>query len=110
MFVSLLGQLFNFNFEDGPGRYEATPEGRQKEDYSYMGTFLLFLFIFFFLNLCYWLGVRLKSTHLSLASHKRDIDKQWRPWSDAAECGVWSMSTLFALSTRISIINDATEK
>ena len=31
------GQLFNFNFEDGPGRYEATPEGRKDRDYSYMG-------------------------------------------------------------------------
>ena len=31
------GQLFNFNFEDGPGRYEATPEGRKDKDYSYMG-------------------------------------------------------------------------
>ena len=29
-------------------------------------------------------------THLSLAFHKRDIGKQCRPWSDAAERGVWS--------------------
>ena len=27
-------------------------------------------------------------THLSLASHKRDVGKQCRPGSDAAECGV----------------------
>ncbi|XP_052821061.1 integrin alpha-8-like isoform X1 [Mya arenaria] len=31
------GQLFNFNFEDGPGRYKSTPEGQQNDDYSYMG-------------------------------------------------------------------------
>ena len=37
-------------------------------------------------------------THLSLASHKRDIGKQCRSWSDAAERGVWSGSTLFALN------------
>ena len=35
------GQLFNFNFEDGPGRYEATPEGRKDKDYSYMGKSVL---------------------------------------------------------------------
>ena len=27
-------------------------------------------------------------THLSLASHERDTDKQCRPRSDAVECGV----------------------
>ena len=27
---------------------------------------------------------------------KTDVSKQCRPWSDAAECGVWSGSTLFA--------------
>lgn len=32
------GQVFNFNFEDGPGRYLATKEGRARDDYSYMGT------------------------------------------------------------------------
>lgn len=31
------GQIFNFNFEDGPGRYQATREGRARDDYSYMG-------------------------------------------------------------------------
>ena len=31
------GQVFNFNFEDGPGHYQATKEGRPKDDYSYMG-------------------------------------------------------------------------
>ncbi|XP_052258576.1 integrin alpha-8-like isoform X2 [Dreissena polymorpha] len=31
------GQLFNFDFEQGPGRYESTNEGKQDEDYSYMG-------------------------------------------------------------------------
>ena len=38
-------------------------------------------------------------TSLSLASHKRDIGKQCRPRSDVAERGVWSGSTLFALSS-----------
>ncbi|KAL4222463.1 hypothetical protein ACF0H5_018503 [Mactra antiquata] len=31
------GQLFNFNFEDGPGRYKSTREGDESDDYSYMG-------------------------------------------------------------------------
>ncbi|XP_060592607.1 integrin alpha-V-like isoform X3 [Ruditapes philippinarum] len=31
------GQIFNFNFENGPGRYQATKEGRARDDYSYMG-------------------------------------------------------------------------
>ena len=42
-------------------------------------------------------------TDLCLASHKRDIGKQCRPRSDAAERGVWSGSTLFAISLEISI-------
>ena len=29
--------------------------------------------------------------------HKRDIGKQFRPWSDAAEHGVWSGALLFVL-------------
>ena len=41
-------------------------------------------------------------THLSLFSHKWDIGKQCRPRSDAAKRGVWSGSTLFALSSKIS--------
>ena len=49
----------------------------------------------------WWLGVCL--THLNLASHKRDISKQCRPRWDAAERDVWSGSTLFALSTGISV-------
>ena len=44
--------------------------------------------------------------HISLASYKRDICKQCRPRSDAAERGVWSGSTLFALSSDISIKHD----
>ena len=36
-------------------------------------------------------------THLCLASHERDIGKQCRPRSDAAECSIWSGSVLFAL-------------
>ena len=42
-------------------------------------------------------------TYLCLASLKWDIDKQCRPRSDAAERSVWSGSTLFALTTGISI-------
>ena len=42
-------------------------------------------------------------TRLSLASPKRDIGKQCKPRSDAAERGVWSGSTLFALNTGISL-------
>ena len=48
----------------------------------------------------YWL------THLSLASYKRDIGKQWISRSDAAYAigrGVWSGSKLFALRTGISV-------
>ena len=41
-------------------------------------------------------------TDLCLASHKRDIGKQCKPRSDAAERGVWSGSTLFAISSEIS--------
>ena len=41
-------------------------------------------------------------TRLSLASHKRGIGERFWPWSDAAERGVWSGSTLFALSSEIS--------
>ena len=37
--------------------------------------------------------------HISLASHfGTDTDKQCRPRSNAAQCGVWSGSTLFAYS------------
>ena len=42
-------------------------------------------------------------THLCLASCKWDIDKQCRPRSDTVERGVWSGSTLFGLSTGISV-------
>ena len=35
-------------------------------------------------------------THCSLETPKRVIGKQCRPRSDAAECGVWSASALFA--------------
>ena len=42
-------------------------------------------------------------THLSLASYKRDIGKECRPRSDAAERSVRSGSTLFALSKGISV-------
>ena len=36
-------------------------------------------------------------THLCVESQKRDIGKEYRPRSDAAERGVWSGSTYFAL-------------
>ena len=42
-------------------------------------------------------------THISLASYKRNIGKQCRPRSDATERGVWSGSTLFALSSETLI-------
>ena len=42
-------------------------------------------------------------THLCIVSHKRAIGKRCRPKSDAAEHGVWSGSSLFALGTGISI-------
>ena len=47
-----------------------------------------------------------KLTHSSLASYKRDIGKQCISRSDAAERGVWSGSTLFALSSGISTKHD----
>ena len=34
---------------------------------------------------------------------RKDTGKQYRPRSDAAERGVWSRSTLFALNTEIPI-------
>ena len=37
-------------------------------------------------------------THLCPGPHKRDIGKQCRPRSDAAERGVWSGSTLFVIT------------
>ena len=45
-------------------------------------------------------------THLSLEFHTRDIGKKCRPRSDAAERGVWSGSTLFALRSEISTQHD----
>ena len=41
-------------------------------------------------------------THLSLASHKWDIGKTCRLRADAAEWGVWSGYSLFALSFKVS--------
>ena len=40
---------------------------------------------------------------LCLVSHKRGIDKESRPSSNSAECGIWLGSTLFVLNTWISI-------
>ena len=42
-------------------------------------------------------------SHIRIASHKKDICKQCRLRSDAAERGVWSGSTLFAINSGISI-------
>ena len=36
-------------------------------------------------------------THLSLASHKRDIGKQCRPRSDAAECRMWHLIRVYTV-------------
>ena len=47
-------------------------------------------------------------THLTVASHKRDIGKQCGPRSDAVERGVQTGSTLFALDAGISIKLDKT--
>ena len=43
--------------------------------------------------------------HVRLNAHFWDIGKQWRPWSDAASCGVWSRSGLHCLLIGISFIN-----
>ena len=40
-------------------------------------------------------------TYCSRDTRKRVFGKQWRPRSDAAECGVWSGSPLFANSLAI---------
>ena len=42
-------------------------------------------------------------TSLSWETPKMVIGKQYTPLSDAAEHGIWSESTLFALNTGISI-------
>ena len=52
----------------------------------------------------FWKGIWL--THLSLASHKRDIGKPCRPRSNVAERGVWSGTTLFALRSEIATKHD----
>ena len=51
------------------------------------------------------MGLALITLELVL-THIRDIGKQCRPRSDAAERGVSSGSTLFALSSDISIKHD----
>ena len=40
-------------------------------------------------------------THCSVKTPKKITGKQWRPRSDAAECGIWSGSPLFANSLAI---------
>ena len=42
-------------------------------------------------------------THINLENPKRVIGKQCRSRSDAAECGLWSGFTVFAISTEISV-------
>ena len=44
---------------------------------------------------------RLILTHCSLETSKRVIGKQCKPKSDATECGIWSVSPLFANSSTI---------
>ena len=56
--------------------------------------------VLYIININYLLSDK-TLTHLSLASHKWDIDKLCRPWADAAERGVRSGSTLFTLSSDI---------
>ena len=48
-------------------------------------------------------GAASELTHLNLASNKKDTGKQCRTRSDAAECGVWSGSIQFTLSSNISV-------
>ena len=45
----------------------------------------------------------LKLTHFIMETPKTITSKQCQPRSDAAECSIWSGSTLFALTTGISI-------
>ena len=49
-------------------------------------------------------------THFSRETPKTVIGKQLRTWSDAIECGIWSGSTLFALTTGISIMHSNHKK
>ena len=44
-------------------------------------------------------------THISLVSFLWDIDKQCKPRSEAAECGIWSGSPLFAYRMFSLILN-----
>ena len=42
------------------------------------------------------IGLFMHLNHRSLETPKKGISKEWRPKSDAAECGIWSGSPLFA--------------
>ena len=42
------------------------------------------------------LGVSGYMIYIFLKKNGWSIRKQWKPWSDAAFCGVWSVSALFA--------------
>ena len=42
---------------------------------------------------------------MPIASHKRDNDKQRKPWSDATERNIWLGYTMFAFNTGISLKN-----
>ena len=87
--------------------YVEVQRGIKQDPEFGQAKFLIWIFIssssgMFFSKNISQLYISIKeSAHLSLASYKRDTDKQWRPWSDAAERGVWSGSILFALSSEI---------
>ena len=53
------------------------------------------------LSMTYSLYLKPDLTHCSRETRKRVLSKQCRPRSDAAECGVWSGSPLFANSLPI---------
>ena len=86
--------------------YDGDMEG-DRERFYISRLILHLLTSFFFIQ--WWFGVA-HLTHISQASHKRDLCKQCRPRSDAAERGVWSGSTLFALRMGISLISNNTKR
>ena len=47
-------------------------------------------------NICNFRGVRLSFFRNLYKKNGCMFCKQWRPWSDAAFCGIWSGSALFA--------------
>ena len=55
-----------------------------------LGVPWVFLFIFYFILFFFFFFI------FVLFVIENPVSKQWRPWSDAALCGVWSGSALFA--------------